>query len=58
VPVAYGLGHVTGLFVAWVNSFRRGTALSDEARELPMQLGLLFAVVYTALLARGLLLVP
>jgi hypothetical protein len=56
--VAYGLGHVTGLFVAWVNSFRRETTLSHEARELPMQLGLLFAVVYTALLARGLLLVP
>jgi hypothetical protein len=56
--VAYGLGHVVGLLVAWVNSFRRGTTLSHEARELPLQLGLVAAMGYVALLARGLLSVP
>ncbi|MDX6670739.1 MAG: hypothetical protein QOI91_1102 [Solirubrobacteraceae bacterium] len=58
MPVAYGLGYVAGLLVAWVNSFRRETTLSHEARELPMLLGLAAAMGYIALLARGLLSVP
>jgi hypothetical protein len=57
VPIAYGLGHVGGLFAALVNSIRRGTPFREEAAELPLITGLVVAGIYTLYLIRGLLLV-
>jgi prolipoprotein diacylglyceryltransferase len=55
IPVAYGIGFVGGVLFAVVQSLRRGTALADESRELPLLTGLLLALVYLAYLAGRLL---
>lgn len=57
VPIAYGFGHVAGLYIALINALRRGTKLSDEASDLPLQVGLIFTAGYLVVLIRGLLLV-
>lgn len=54
-PIAYGLGYVTGLYVALAGSVRRGTKLSEEAADVPLYLGLIFASGYLYVLVQGLL---
>jgi hypothetical protein len=55
LPIAYGAGHVMGLFGALVRSILRGTRLRDEAEEVPIYAGLTIAGLYLAVWARGVL---
>ena len=53
-PVAYGIGYVAGVALAWARAKAGGTALRDEAAETPLRAGLLAAAIYSVALSLGL----